>query len=159
MSLSESPSLPLPGYSNSLRVTHPDVVIGLLCADVARTFWVPQGSGSLCLHVSLYKQVLWEQKKRCKKNPKTTMGGRNGFTENHSLCWCTSYSTSVSWIINSKALLCSPQQKQWRQMRKTERKDGLCARVCVSSSTTTHNLSVSTFTWTLLSLLWVSFWF
>lgn len=52
--------------SNSLRVTHPDaVVIGLLCVDVARTFGVPQGSGSLCLHVLLYKQVLWEQKGRC----------------------------------------------------------------------------------------------
>lgn len=63
MSLSEIPSLLLLGYSNSLRVTHPDVVvIGLLCVD-----GVPQGSGSLCLHVLLYKQVRWEQKKRCKK--------------------------------------------------------------------------------------------
>lgn len=59
MSLCETSSLPLLGYSNSLRVTRPDVVvIGLLCVD-----GVPQGSGSLCLHVLLYKQVLWEQKK------------------------------------------------------------------------------------------------
>lgn len=41
MSLSETSSRPLLGYSNFLRVTHPDVVvIGLLCVDR-----VPQGSG------------------------------------------------------------------------------------------------------------------
>ncbi len=61
MSLCETSSLSLLGFSNSLRVTHPDVVvIGLLCADVARTLKVPQGSESLCMHVLLYKQVLWE---------------------------------------------------------------------------------------------------
>ena len=64
----ETSSLPVLGCSHSLRVTHTDVVvIGLLCGDVARTFGVPQGSGSLCLHMLLYKQVLWEQKKGLKK--------------------------------------------------------------------------------------------
>lgn len=61
MSLSETCSLPLLGFSNSLRVTHPDVVvIGLLCADAAVTLGVPQGSGSVRVHELLYKQVLWE---------------------------------------------------------------------------------------------------
>ena len=61
---------PLLGYSNSLRVTRPDVVvIGLLCVD-----GVPQGSGSLCLHVLLYKQVLWEQRKVWKKNKRNNNG-------------------------------------------------------------------------------------
>lgn len=53
--------------SNSLRVTHPDVVIGLLCLDAARTFGVPPGLGSLCLHVLLHKQVMRKQLKSCKK--------------------------------------------------------------------------------------------
>lgn len=75
MSLSETSSLSILGYSNSLRVTHPDVVIiGLLCVDVARTFGVPQGSGSLCLHVLLYKQVLWEEKKVLKKTKQHNNG-------------------------------------------------------------------------------------
>lgn len=51
MSMSETSHLPLLGFSNSLRVTHPDVVvIGLLCVDVAGALGGPQGSGSLCLH-------------------------------------------------------------------------------------------------------------
>lgn len=50
MSLSETSSVPLLGLSNSLRVTHPGVVISLLCVDVARALGVPPGSGSLCLH-------------------------------------------------------------------------------------------------------------
>ena len=79
MSLSGIPSLLLLGYSNSLRVTHPDVVvIGLLCVD-----GVPQGSGSLCLHVLLYKQVGAEEEVQKNKNKKT-MPGLNEFKENHS---------------------------------------------------------------------------
>lgn len=48
MSLSETSGVPLLGFCDSLRVTHPHVVvIGLLCVDVAVAFWVPQGSGSV----------------------------------------------------------------------------------------------------------------
>lgn len=91
--------------SNSLRVAHPGVVIGLLCVDVVQHLE--------CLKALDLCVCMCYCTNRCcgsKQQQKKTMAGRHGFTENHSHCWCTAIFRLFHELLTAK-LFCVPHNK------------------------------------------------
>lgn len=142
-----------PSYSSSsLRVTHPDaVVIGLLCVDVARTFGVPQGSGSLCLDVLLYKQVLWEQKRRCKIAQKQQWMHGMGSQKTIPTVDVQAISRLFHKLLTAKLFCVSHNKNNGDKWGKLRKRWTLCVCLCLIHNIINNMLTVtycSIFKWT-----------